>query len=141
MAIKPLLNKLKPRALVTTKQMKHQNGSPTFLHRIKIRQALKTKISPDFTTQFGHYEKSSLAEIVFIHLYPLIFLGFFSMISKICPRNSTERLCRIPPTDQPSFKPFTKRIRDVERAKLLESKPQSCAKVVACGVTLKRCQQ
>ncbi len=28
MAIKPLLNKLKPRALVTTKQMKHQNGSP-----------------------------------------------------------------------------------------------------------------
>ncbi len=50
---------------------------PTFLHRIKIRQALKTKTSPDFTTQFGHYEKSPLAEIMFIHLYPLIFQGFF----------------------------------------------------------------
>ena len=143
-AIKPLLEKFTEATFWARKvtKMKHQNvtgkhnsakGSSQNLLPVQTSQAHLVTI------------QAPLPEIVFLFtcILPWYLKGFWWWNPKFAetPRNSTERLCRIPPTDQPSFKPFTKRIRDVDRAKLVESKPQSCAKVVGCGVTLKRCQQ
>lgn len=123
----------------------HQNEASKCYRKTQFgkRQLSKLTSCPDFTSPFGH-DSSSLSRN---RVYSLVsFCDIWRVFDDVpkfaeTPRNSTERLCRIPPTDQPSFKPFTKRIRDVDRAKLVESKPQSCAKVVGCGVTLKRCQQ
>ena len=125
----------------------HQNEASKCYRKTQFgkRQLSKLTSCPDFTSPFGHDSSSLTRNRFLIHLYPSaifeVFFWWWNPKFAETPRNSTERLCRIPPTDQPSFKPFTKRIRDVDRAKLVESKPQSCAKVVGCGVTLKRCQQ
>lgn len=112
---------------------------------IRQKAALKTYFLSRLHKPIWSRFKLPYQKSFFIHLYPSaifeVFFWWWNPKFAETPRNSTERLCRIPPTDQPSFKPFTKRIRDVDRAKLVESKPQSCAKVVGCGVTLKRCQQ
>lgn len=142
-AIKPLLKNVTESTFWARKvtKMKHQNV--TGKHNSAKGSSQNLLPVPDFTSPFGH-DSSSLSRN---RVYSLVSFcdiwRVFDDVPKFAqkPRSSTERLCRIPPTDQPSFKPFTNTIRDVDRAKLVESKPQSCAKVVGCGVTLKRCQQ
>ena len=57
------------------------------------------------------------------------------------PSLSLERSCRMPPTDQPSFKPFTNKIREVELTRVASSKPQRSTRLFGCGRTAKRFMQ